>query len=309
MVHDRKDLLEEDIAVAAHAELKPISRVWESTGHEHDEGVLRQALLARQAAELRSAQRDGWVPPLARMHTLLPCFAPPEGSQKGEEGGGTGTGTLSTAGSGLTTMDTEEGSAELAATAAAAAAALASQEEREAAAAAAAAAREARREARRADRERRRQQLLQVGPPLSLLARLCLTRQAKCCEGKLEPRHCILALLTLLPAVSPRLVQEKKEAKARARAEAQRRFADQQQRWEAAVADKRQQVAELQAQVRGPGGAGGAALRRGCCVLYGRHAPHGHVELGAWCNEGITLARPRCCAARPDVLQASPVRS
>lgn len=48
--------------------------------------------------------------------------------------------------------------------------------------------------------------------------------------------------------------QEKKEAKARARAEAQRRFADQQQRWEAAVADKKQQVAKLQAQVRGAGG-------------------------------------------------------
>jgi hypothetical protein len=45
------------------------------------------------------------------------------------------------------------------------------------------------------------------------------------------------------------VLQEKREAKARARAEARRRFADQQQRWEAAVADKRQQVAELQQQV------------------------------------------------------------
>lgn len=195
MVRERKDLLAEDIAVAAHAELKPISRVWESTGHEHDEGVLRQALLARQAAELRRAQRDGWVPPLARMHTLLPCFAPPEGSQKGEEGGGTGTGMLSTAGSGLTTMDTDDGSAELAAAAAAAAAALASQEEREAAAATAAAAREARREARRADRERRRQQLLQVGPLLSLRARHCNGCQDALCAGEFEaePEQCGLA--------------------------------------------------------------------------------------------------------------------
>ena len=160
MVRDSNDLLLEDIAVAAHADLKPISRVWESTGQEHDEGVLRVALLARQQAELRGAQRDGWVLPLQQLHTLLPCFAPPSASGAKTEDleGGLG-GTLSTAGSGLTTMDTDDGSAELAA---AAAAALASQEEREAAAAAAEAERQARRETRRSEKERRRQQLLQV---------------------------------------------------------------------------------------------------------------------------------------------------
>jgi hypothetical protein len=57
-----------------------------------------------------------------------------------------------------------------------------------------------------------------------------------------------------LSALAWSSAQEKKEAKARARAEAQRRFADQQQRWEAAVADKRRQVEELQQQVGLVGG-------------------------------------------------------
>ena len=182
-----KDLYLEDVAVANHADLKPISTSWEAAGHELDEGVLRQALvrrpgrrrrrwratlaaalacsvllasaltssrrtcplqLAKQAADLRVAQRHGWIPPLPRLGALLPCLAPADGRSEGVSEGRPG-GTLSTATSGLSAMDTDEGSAELAA---AAAAALASQEERAAAEAAAAAARQARREARRAEK-------------------------------------------------------------------------------------------------------------------------------------------------------------
>ena len=103
MVFER-DLFPQDVAVAAHADLKPIQRTFDSSGHEFDEGVLRQALvrrravavdgggplrlrlrltrprrlppmqLAKQQAELRAAQRDGWIPPLQRLHILLPSF-------------------------------------------------------------------------------------------------------------------------------------------------------------------------------------------------------------------------------------------
>lgn len=208
--------------MAAHAELRPIQRQWDASGHEYDDGVLRQALvgrragreqgrrsgggrrraalvlcsscvlaarlwlqlcadflnytqmhrpstatqsvphcllqLAKQAADLRQAQREGWIPPQAGLGTLLPCFAPADGRSEGVSEGRPGR-TYSTATSGLSAMDTDEGSGELAA---AAAAALASQEERAAAEAAAAAARQARREQRRAEKEARRQKLLHV---------------------------------------------------------------------------------------------------------------------------------------------------
>lgn len=42
----RKSLLEQDIAVAAHADLKPISRYFDSGGHEFDEGVLAVAVVS-----------------------------------------------------------------------------------------------------------------------------------------------------------------------------------------------------------------------------------------------------------------------
>lgn len=133
--------------MANHADLKPIGRVWESSGHEYDEGLLRAALLQRQQAELRAAQREGWVPPLTLLHTVLPSFAPPDGKE--EEGP---AGTLSTATSGgLSGMDVDDDPA-----------AAVSQEELEAAAAAAAAARLLRRQQRQAEKERRRQQLIQV---------------------------------------------------------------------------------------------------------------------------------------------------
>lgn len=132
--------------MANHVDLKPISRQWESAGHEHDEGLLRTVLLQRQQAELMAAQLEGWVPPPAALHTFLPCFAPPEVKEEL-------MGTLSTATSGgLTAMDTEDDDA----------AAAPSQQEREAAAAAAAAARLLRRHQRAAEKEARRQQLLQV---------------------------------------------------------------------------------------------------------------------------------------------------
>lgn len=121
--------------------------------------------LAKQMAELRAAQREGWVPPLSGLGALLPCFvtAASEG-----EATRSAAGTLSTATSGLSTMDTDDGSGELAA---AAAAALASQEERDAAVTAAEAARQARREARRAEKERRRHELLREKREAKLRAR------------------------------------------------------------------------------------------------------------------------------------------
>lgn len=262
----RKSLLEDDIAVAAHTDLKPITRFFDSGGHDFDEGVLRQALvsrwqymlgvvcvysaagvdeggyvegglmapvlrapavmdqellaaarlgvdhcfcsspcaaprclslpakqLAKQQAELCAAQQEGWIPPLGRLGSLLPCFAPPEGGEEQPQG------ALSTATSGLTTMDTDEGSGELEKAATAAAAALASQEELEAAAAAAEAARQARREQRRAEKERRRQQLLQVG------SRLCAAAHSKARQCRLLLcRTCRqAALLPCLPACQP----------------------------------------------------------------------------------------------------------
>ena len=208
MAQPNKSMLQHDIAVANHAELRPISRIFESNGHEHDESLLRRALLHRQQAELAAAQRDGWVPPLAGLHALLPCFTKAEEGAAGMKAEHKLPRVLSATASGLTAMDTDDG-----ASAVDLAAAAASQEERAAAAAAAAAAHQLRREQRRAEKERRRQQL----------------------------------------------VQEKKAAKARARADAHRRFADQQQRWEAAVGDKRQQVGELQQQVR---------RRSFCCIVH-----------------------------------------
>ena len=134
--------------MVTHVELKPITRVWESAGHECDEGLLRMALLQRQQSELLAAQRQGWVPPPARLHTLLPSFAPPAGTDEQEQ---KGTGTLSTATSaGVTAMDTDDDGI------------AASQQEQAAAMAAAAAARLLRRQQRRTQREQRRLQLLQV---------------------------------------------------------------------------------------------------------------------------------------------------
>lgn len=122
--------------------------------------LVHPAQLAQQAADLRQAQREGWIPAQAGLGMLLPCFAPADGRSEGVSEGRPGR-TLSTATSGLSAMSTDDGSGELAA---AAAAALASQEERAAAEAAAEAARQARREQRRAEKEARRQKLLQVRP-------------------------------------------------------------------------------------------------------------------------------------------------
>lgn len=166
-------------------------------------------------------------------------------------------------------MDTDDGSGELAA---AAAAALASQEERAAAEAAAAAARQARREKRRAEKEARRQKLLQVRPGgTGCEAGMVLQRRG---AGKSWATAAARSGLCLRPpahCAAPMEVQEKKDAKARARAEAQRRYEDQLQRWEAAVADKRQQVAELQQQVR----CGGASEGQVCTT-------HRHAALLCW---------------------------
>lgn len=173
---------------------------------------------------------------------LLPCFAPTDGRSEGVSEGRPGR-TLSTATSGLSAMSTDDGSGELAA---AAAAALASQEERAAAEATAEAARQTRREQRRAEKEARRQKLLQVRPVRAGKG----GSAASCVSGAMlagvSGRG--VGLLTVLLCLTA--VQEKKEAKARARAEARRRYEDQLQRWEAAVADKRQQVADLHQQVR-----------------------------------------------------------
>lgn len=168
MVQPKKDLLLEDEAVAAHADLKPINRVWELSGHDNDEVLLRSALLARQQAELSGAQRDGWVPPLPRLYTLSAVFAPLAEKDEAVTEQDQKLGTLSTATSTATAMDTDDGSSEVAAQAAAAAAAAeaACQEERQAELAAelaaAAAARQLRREQRRAEKDERRQRLLQV---------------------------------------------------------------------------------------------------------------------------------------------------
>lgn len=156
MAQPSNSMLQHDIRVANHADLKPISRIFESNGHEYDEGLLLRALLLRQQAELRAAQRDGWVPPLAGLSTVLPCFAKAEEGAGGVKSEQKLTGALSATTSGLTAMDTDDGGS-----AVDLAAAAASQEERAAAAAAASAAHQLRREQRRAEKELRRQQLLQ----------------------------------------------------------------------------------------------------------------------------------------------------
>ena len=58
MAQPSNSMLQHDIRVANHADLKPISRIFESNGHEYDEGLLLRALLLRQQAELRAAQLD-----------------------------------------------------------------------------------------------------------------------------------------------------------------------------------------------------------------------------------------------------------
>ncbi len=69
---EKKDLFREDVAAANHAELKPIQRQWESSGHEYDEGLLRQALVRRGAGASGAAAVDAaWLSCFVR-RTLWP---------------------------------------------------------------------------------------------------------------------------------------------------------------------------------------------------------------------------------------------